>query len=277
MDIGKLTVEHEEVIEQSSAPPRVASSYPTWSRTLPPVAHHQLPSVATKSMHQPTEPTTRNVFSLPVPNGMIPQSISRQSPGRLATPRMDPYPHFHKSPITDTSRLNSPQDEFSYDHQSENSFAQKNHIREKLPQEVTRALLQWLIEHAANPYPNDQEKQEMLDKFKITPSQLNNWFINARRRVLRKLLRSGAAVGMTPEEAMAQAERLTRRGRRPKEEYFGTSFASPTSKPVHGLSASDMVPNVQRRAVPSTPAETIPQSNSSNGLDMLASLANANP
>ncbi|CAD6890936.1 unnamed protein product [Tilletia controversa] len=57
--------------------------------------------------------------------------------------------------------------------------------RGNFPRPVTEYLRQWLFNHRDHPYPSDQEKREMTQITKLDLRQLNNWFINARRRVLR--------------------------------------------------------------------------------------------
>jgi hypothetical protein len=60
--------------------------------------------------------------------------------------------------------------------------------RENLPKPVTQALKQWLFAHASNPYPTDTEKRELCDRLRLSHAQVNNWFINARRRYLKKIV-----------------------------------------------------------------------------------------
>ena len=47
-------------------------------------------------------------------------------------------------------------------------------------------MLEWLREHQDNPYPNDDEKEMLIAKTKLTINQINYWFTNARRRILPK-------------------------------------------------------------------------------------------
>ena len=56
----------------------------------------------------------------------------------------------------------------------------------------TEILKQWLFEHSSHPYPNDDEKDELCLRTNLTISQLNNWFINARRRILPAYLKNRA-------------------------------------------------------------------------------------
>ena len=58
----------------------------------------------------------------------------------------------------------------------------------------TEILKQWLFEHFNHPYPNDDEKDELCLRTNLTISQLNNWFINARRRILPAYLKNLAGV-----------------------------------------------------------------------------------
>jgi hypothetical protein len=52
---------------------------------------------------------------------------------------------------------------------------------------VVTTLKEWISEHRHNPYPRDDEKRNLCNQTGITIQQLNNWFINARRRILPKL------------------------------------------------------------------------------------------
>lgn len=62
--------------------------------------------------------------------------------------------------------------------------------RGNLPKVATGILLKWLREHVNHPYPNETEKFELSDVTGLSVLQINNWFINARRRVLPGILAS---------------------------------------------------------------------------------------
>ena len=72
-----------------------------------------------------------------------------------------------------------------------------------LPRDVSNALKHWLVEHINNPYPTEQEKREMSQQFKMTPTQINNWFINARRRYIRQKIADAPVVQMTAPQQVA--------------------------------------------------------------------------
>jgi len=47
-------------------------------------------------------------------------------------------------------------------------------------------MTDWLRDHLDNPYPNDIEKDFLIESTKLTINQLNYWFTNARRRIIPK-------------------------------------------------------------------------------------------
>jgi hypothetical protein len=72
--------------------------------------------------------------------------------------------------------------------------------RQNLPRQTTLILLSWLSEHLDRPYPNSREKYDLLLKTRLTIQQLDNWFINARRRkigILRKLKENDQSIALS--------------------------------------------------------------------------------
>ncbi|KAJ1548518.1 hypothetical protein HK405_002883 [Cladochytrium tenue] len=49
---------------------------------------------------------------------------------------------------------------------------------------VTAVLFQWLMENRHDPYPGDANKKQLAARTGLTLNQVNDWFINARRRYL---------------------------------------------------------------------------------------------
>ena len=56
------------------------------------------------------------------------------------------------------------------------------------PKAVRKVLREWLHKNLTNPYPSEEEKLELAEKTGLTVLQLNNWFINARRREFKSLI-----------------------------------------------------------------------------------------
>ena len=53
-----------------------------------------------------------------------------------------------------------------------------------LPKESIAVMKAWLYAHVDNPYPTQADKDLMSEETGLTVKQINNWFINARRRYL---------------------------------------------------------------------------------------------
>ncbi|GJP46959.1 hypothetical protein CLOM_g6196 [Closterium sp. NIES-68] len=56
------------------------------------------------------------------------------------------------------------------------------HVKGKLPDEATGKLLAWWNDHINWPYPTEQEKLQLMSKTGLDSRQVNNWFINQRKR-----------------------------------------------------------------------------------------------
>ncbi|XP_059355637.1 homeobox protein PKNOX1.1 isoform X2 [Carassius carassius] len=57
-----------------------------------------------------------------------------------------------------------------------------------LPKQATSVMRSWLFQHIAHPYPTEEEKKQIATQTNLTLLQVNNWFINARRRILQPML-----------------------------------------------------------------------------------------
>ncbi|XP_077284013.1 homeobox protein PKNOX1-like isoform X3 [Arctopsyche grandis] len=57
-----------------------------------------------------------------------------------------------------------------------------------LPRHATQAMRAWLFQHLVHPYPTEEEKRCLAAQTRLTLLQVNNWFINARRRILQPML-----------------------------------------------------------------------------------------
>ncbi|GBP87844.1 hypothetical protein EVAR_68748_1 [Eumeta japonica] len=59
-----------------------------------------------------------------------------------------------------------------------------------LPRHATQVMRAWLFQHLVHPYPTEEEKRSLAAQTRLTLLQVNNWFINARRRILQPMLDS---------------------------------------------------------------------------------------
>jgi len=58
--------------------------------------------------------------------------------------------------------------------------------RQNFPREITSVLTKWLYSHEDHPYPTEEEKTMLGQQTGLSMSQISGWFINARRRKLKK-------------------------------------------------------------------------------------------
>jgi len=62
--------------------------------------------------------------------------------------------------------------------------------RGNLPKVATNLLKKWLFDHLYHPYPTEEEKSALSLQTGTSLNQINNWFINARRRILNPMRES---------------------------------------------------------------------------------------
>lgn len=67
-------------------------------------------------------------------------------------------------------------------------ISKKRQKRGILPKQATSIMRSWLFQHLVHPYPTEDEKRHIATQTNLTLLQVNNWFINARRRILQPML-----------------------------------------------------------------------------------------
>jgi hypothetical protein len=58
------------------------------------------------------------------------------------------------------------------------------------PQEAVLLLKEWLLNNRGDPYPKPHEKANLCKQTGLTVTQLNDWFVNGRRRILGRVAQS---------------------------------------------------------------------------------------
>ncbi|XP_066563183.1 homeobox protein PKNOX1 isoform X2 [Amia ocellicauda] len=87
-----------------------------------------------------------------------------------------------------------------------------------LPKHATNVMRSWLFQHIGHPYPTEDEKKQIASQTNLTLLQVNNWFINARRRILQPML--DASCSETPKAKKKTAQN------RPLQRFWPDSIAS---------------------------------------------------
>ncbi|XP_056586316.1 homeobox protein Meis1a isoform X1 [Triplophysa dalaica] len=71
-----------------------------------------------------------------------------------------------------------------------------NKKRGIFPKVATNVMRAWLFQHLTHPYPSEEQKRQLSQDTGLTILQVNNWFINARRRIVQPMIdQSNRAVG----------------------------------------------------------------------------------
>ncbi|CAB0039477.1 unnamed protein product [Trichogramma brassicae] len=82
--------------------------------------------------------------------------------------------------------------------------------RSVLPKHATNIMRAWLFGHLIHPYPTEDEKRQIANETNLTLLQVNNWFINARRRILQPMIEGAGAQGLSAEALTQQQQQQQR-------------------------------------------------------------------
>ncbi|XP_007493259.1 homeobox protein PKNOX1 isoform X3 [Monodelphis domestica] len=114
-------------------------------------------------------------------------------------------------------------------HQEDGSSKNKRGV---LPKHATNVMRSWLFQHIGHPYPTEDEKKQIAAQTNLTLLQVNNWFINARRRILQPMLDSSCSE--TPKTKKKTAQN------RPVQRFWPDSIASGVAQqPPNELTMSE--------------------------------------
>ncbi|KAG1696483.1 Homeobox protein PKNOX2 [Nymphon striatum] len=75
-----------------------------------------------------------------------------------------------------------------HDEDDDEYYSKKKQKRGVLPKHATTVMRSWLFQHIVHPYPTEDEKRQLASQTHLTLLQVNNWFINARRRIIQPML-----------------------------------------------------------------------------------------
>ncbi|XP_004867110.1 homeobox protein Meis3 isoform X2 [Heterocephalus glaber] len=79
----------------------------------------------------------------------------------------------------------------------------RNKKRGIFPKVATNIMRAWLFQHLSHPYPSEEQKKQLAQDTGLTILQVNNWFINARRRIVQPMIdqsnRTGQGAAFSPD------------------------------------------------------------------------------
>ncbi|XP_061406118.1 homeobox protein Meis1-like isoform X1 [Lethenteron reissneri] len=71
------------------------------------------------------------------------------------------------------------------------------------PKVATNIMRAWLFQHLTHPYPSEEQKKQLAQDTGLSILQVNNWFINARRRIVQPMIdqsnRTAQGSGYSPD------------------------------------------------------------------------------
>ncbi|CAI9550091.1 unnamed protein product [Staurois parvus] len=72
----------------------------------------------------------------------------------------------------------------------------RNKKRGIFPKVATNIMRAWLFQHLSHPYPSEEQKKQLAQDTGLTILQVNNWFINARRRIVQPMIDQSNRTGI---------------------------------------------------------------------------------
>ncbi|XP_052805413.1 homeobox protein PKNOX1-like [Mya arenaria] len=147
----------------------------------------------------------------------------------------------------------------SFDSDDEDTSKSKKSKRGVLPKSATQVMKSWLFQHIVHPYPTEDEKRQIATQTNLTLLQVNNWFINARRRILQPMLDAGnpeQSKTKKPKPQTKPPQRFWPFGSNQGSSGAATSTMTPPPSTVTSPSLAGAGSSIQTLVIPSGPLFT---------------------
>lgn len=158
--------------------------------------HNQLQHLSMSSSNLSTQVTTNNSFqssfSATSPTSNNSNKIIQHSMEVSSINSFHPQTQSH---LNQTISTNNPTNQ----NHSVTFSSRRIKKRGLFPKTATNIMRQWLFNHFSHPYPSEEQKRKLSCETGLSILQVNNWFINARRRIVQPMIdasnRSGSIRG----------------------------------------------------------------------------------
>ncbi|XP_047132366.2 homeobox protein Meis3 isoform X1 [Hydra vulgaris] len=111
------------------------------------------------------------------------------------------------------SSENMPDSEDSiYRDEEDEKDKKKQKKRGIFPKMATNIMKGWLFQHLTHPYPSEEQKRQLANETGLTIVQVNNWFINARRRIVQPMIDASNRAGKSPVVTVYKSRRRKNSG-----------------------------------------------------------------
>ncbi|XP_055338168.1 homeobox protein Meis1-like [Paramacrobiotus metropolitanus] len=153
------------------------------------------------------------------PQGSPVNAVPQPAVNHLQNP--SPHPHLHNSNSRPISQSNHAFDNMSEtgdgsmcsgeNADGEDDDDERSKKRQKkrgiFPKMATNCMRAWLFQHLQHPYPSEEQKKSLAQDTGLTILQVNNWFINARRRIVQPMIDQSNRAGKSPVVTVFKSRR----------------------------------------------------------------------
>jgi hypothetical protein len=91
----------------------------------------------------------------------------------------------------------------------------KRKVPKVFSKEAITKFRSWLFHNLTHPYPSEEQKKQLAQDTGLTILQVNNWFINARRRIVQPMIDSNNRAGRSPQVNVFKNRRRKNSGSSP--------------------------------------------------------------
>ncbi|EFP00239.1 CRE-UNC-62 protein [Caenorhabditis remanei] len=86
----------------------------------------------------------------------------------------------------------------------------KRKVPKVFSKEAITKFRAWLFQNLSHPYPSEDQKKQLAKETGLTILQVNNWFINARRRIVQPMIDQNNRAGRAPHMNVCKNRRRNR-------------------------------------------------------------------
>lgn len=86
----------------------------------------------------------------------------------------------------------------------------KRKVPKVFSKEAITKFRAWLFQNLSHPYPSEEQKKQLAKETGLTILQVNNWFINARRRIVQPMIDQNNRAGRAPHMNVCKNRRRNR-------------------------------------------------------------------
>ncbi|CAJ0589703.1 unnamed protein product [Cylicocyclus nassatus] len=137
----------------------------------------------------------------------------------------------------------------------------KRKVPKVFSKEAITKFRAWLFQNLTHPYPSEEQKKQLANDTGLTILQVNNWFINARRRIVQPMIDQSNRAGRAPAVSVFKNRRRNRSDQSPGPSPdlgagYSPDAAAAVTMPMAYPGAD--IYNMQRSMFPTAPYSAFP-------------------